>query len=77
MSLRRKNIRGIIEIKDGFRDEFKTYIGCGHRGGEDRIGFIMTWLSFYDITRHAILEFFPKPYMGIRMLYKRSLLKRI
>ena len=37
----------------------------------------MAWLSFYGITRHAILEFFPMSHMGIRMLSKRSLLERI
>jgi hypothetical protein len=46
MRLRRKIIRGIIEVKDGF----ETYIGYGHRRGEDRIGFKMTWFSFYGIT---------------------------
>jgi hypothetical protein len=33
----------------------------------------MAWLSFYDITRHVILE---SSYMGIRTLPKRLFLKR-
>jgi hypothetical protein len=37
----------------------------------------MAWLSFYGITRYAILEFFPMSYMGIRMLPKGHHLERI
>jgi hypothetical protein len=54
MRLRTKSIRGIIEVEDGF----KTYIGCGHRRGEVRIGFFVAWLSFYGITCPSILGFF-------------------
>jgi hypothetical protein len=37
----------------------------------------MALLSFYVITRLAILEFFQMSFMGIRTLSKRSLLERI
>jgi hypothetical protein len=77
MSFRRKSIREIIDVKDGFRDGFKTYIGCGHRRGEDMIGFYMAWLSFYGITYYFILGFSPMSHMGIKTLSKRSLLERI
>jgi hypothetical protein len=37
----------------------------------------MAQLSFYGITRLAILEFFLMSFMGIRTLSKRPLLERI
>ena len=38
MRLRKKSIKGIIRVKDGFRDGFRTYIGCEHR--REKIGLV-------------------------------------
>jgi hypothetical protein len=69
----RTSIRGIFEDKDGFRDRSKICVVYEHNRTADMI-FRMARLSFYGIIRHAILKFFP---WGIRIFYKRSLLKRI
>jgi hypothetical protein len=39
--------------------------------------FLIASLSFYDIIRYAILEFFPKSFIGIRILSKRLFLERM
>jgi hypothetical protein len=39
MRIKRKHIKGIIGVRDGLKDGFRSYIGYGHRRGKDRSGF--------------------------------------